>query len=115
MYEKAGSGDSKAYAKVTTYHMTRQANSKLNNNEKGKASVTWNRNSKGSGYQIQYSTSSSYKSSKTAAVAKNSTVTKTVGSLSSGKVYYFRVRSYKTVSGVRYYSAWSATKKVKVK
>ena len=115
VYAKAGSGVSTAYAKVTTYHMARPAISKLSSSDKGKASVTWNRNSKGSGYQIQYSTSSSYKSSKTAAVAKNSTVTKTVGSLRSGKVYYFRVRSYKTVSGVRYYSAWSATKKIRVK
>lgn len=115
VYAKAGTGVSTAFAKVTTYHMARPAISKLSSGDKGKASLTWNRNSKGTGYQIQYSVSSSYKNSKTATVTKNATVTKTVGSLSSGKVYYFRVRSYKTVSGVKYYSAWSASKKVKVK
>ena len=31
-----------------------------------------------------------------------------------GKTYYVRVRSYKTVSEKTYYSAWSASRKVKV-
>ena len=38
----------------------------------------------------------------------------TVKKLSGGK-YYVKVRAYKTAGGVKYYSAWSATKSVKVK
>lgn len=34
----------------------------------------------------------------------------TIKSLTKGKVYQVQVRSYKTVSGKKYYSAWSATK-----
>ena len=34
--------------------------------------------------------------------------------LTKGKTYYVRVRSYKTVSGTKYYSAWSSKKSVKI-
>ena len=47
-------------------------------------------------------------------VAKNSTVSKVISSLTKGKTYYVRVRTYKTVSGTKYTSAWSASKKVKI-
>jgi hypothetical protein len=40
---------------------------------------------------------------------------KTVKSLLKGKTYYVRVRAYKTVGKVNYYSAWSSVKSVTVK
>ncbi len=43
-----------------------------------------------------------------------STVSKTISSLTKGKTYYVRIRTYKTVSGTKYYSAWSSTKSVKI-
>lgn len=67
------------------------------------------------GYQIRYSLKSSMASAKTVTVTKNTTVSKKVTKLSSKKKYYVQVRTYKTVSGVKYYSAWSAKKYVKVK
>ena len=68
------------------------------------------------GYQLQYSTSSSFKSgNKTVTITKNSTVTKKVTKLKANKKYYVRVRTYKTVSGTKYYSAWSAKKAVTTK
>ncbi|MCD8217115.1 MAG: hypothetical protein LUD01_03565 [Clostridiales bacterium] len=39
---------------------------------------------------------------------------KAVSSLTKGKKYYVRVRTYKTVSGTKYYSAWSSAKSVKI-
>ncbi|MGN0658609.1 MAG: hypothetical protein ACI4LA_03285 [Emergencia sp.] len=37
----------------------------------------------------------------------------TVSSLKKGNKYYVRIRAYKTVSGVRYYSSWSAKKSLR--
>ena len=76
--------------------------------------VKWGKNSKATGYQIQYSTGSSFSSYKTVTVSGASSVSRVIGSLTKGKTYYVRVRAYKTVSGTKYYSAWSAKKSVKI-
>jgi len=62
------------------------------------------------GYQIQYSTSSKFKSPKTATVSKNKTTSKTITKLTGKKKYYVRIRTYYKKSGKTYYSAWSAKK-----
>lgn len=69
------------------------------------------------GYQIQYSTSSKFTTSttKTVTATKYSTVSKTVSKLTAKKKYYVRIRTYKTVSGTKYYSPWSASKYVTTK
>ena len=68
------------------------------------------------GYQIQYATDSKFtKNKKTVTVAKNSTVSKTVSKLRAKKKYFVRIRTYKTVSGKKYYSAWSSSKSVTTK
>ena len=83
-------------------------------NAKGKAmQVKWNKNANASGYQIQYSTDKSFKNSKKVSAAKN-TGSKKIKSLKKGKTYQVRIRTYKTVSGSKYYSGWSSAKKVKV-
>ena len=65
------------------------------------------------GYQIQYATSKKFtrKTTKTVKVKKN---IKTITKLKR-KVYYIRVRAYKTVKGKIYYSKWSNVKKVRIK
>lgn len=98
----------------TTYRLTRPTISSLKNSGSKKMTVKWNRNTKATGYQIQYSTNSSFSSYKTTSVGKNSTLSKTISSLTKGKRYYVRVRAYKTVSDKKYYSAWSAAKNVKI-
>ncbi len=67
------------------------------------------------GYQIQYSTSSKFKSAKTVTVSKNKTTSKTITKLKAKKKYYVRVRTYKTVGKTKYYSSWSAAKSVTTK
>ena len=68
------------------------------------------------GYEIQYSTSSTFASgNKTVIATKYSTVSKTISKLTAKKKYYVRIRTYKTVSGVKYYSPWSAKKYVTTK
>lgn len=68
-----------------------------------------------SGYQIQYSLKKNFKSAKTVTVKKNKTVSKKIKKLKSKKTYYVRVRTYKTVSGKKYYSSWSKAKAVKTR
>ena len=82
----------------------------------GSIEVTWTKDSKSIGYQIQYSTSSKFASgNKLVTVAKTGTTSKTISKLKAKKRYYVRVRTYKTVSGTKYYSGWSAKKSVKTK
>ena len=67
------------------------------------------------GYQLQYSTGSKFTNAKTVSVSSGKTTSKKVSKLSAKKKYYVRVRTYKTVSGTKYYSAWSAAKTVTTK
>ena len=82
--------------------------------------VTWKKQAtQTTGYQVQYSTSSKFKSAKTVTISKNKTTSKSVGKLSAKKKYYVRVRTYKTVKiggkSVKLYSGWSKAKSVTTK
>ena len=79
--------------------------------------VTWKKQAtQTTGYQVQYSTSSKFKSAKTVTISKNKTTSKSVSKLSAKKKYYVRVRTYKTVKvngkNVKLYSGWSKAKSV---
>lgn len=67
------------------------------------------------GYQIQYSTNSSFSSAKTIKITSSSTVSKKITGLSDKKKYYVRIRTYKTVGSTNYYSSWSASKTITTK
>ena len=69
------------------------------------------------GYQVQYSTSSKFTKGATVlkTVKKASTTKLTVKKLKPRKRYYVRVRTYQTVQGVTYASAWSKVKRVVTK
>lgn len=82
------------------------------NSSKGKVTVKWNKVSGITGYQIKYVTGSS---TKTTLVKKASAKSLTIKNLKKGKTYKMYVRTYKTVSGTKYYSSWSKVKSVKVK
>lgn len=68
-----------------------------------------------SGYQLQYATNAKYSGAKTVAIKNPKSVSKTITKLAGKKYYYVRVRTYKSSGGANYYSAWSATKKIKTK
>ena len=68
-----------------------------------------------SGYQIQYSTTKSFKSYKTKTVSGYKTTSTKLTGLSAKKTYYVRVRTYKKVGGVTYYTGWSTIKYKKTK
>lgn len=67
------------------------------------------------GYQVQYSTDKNFKKGNKTETLGNKTTSKTITKLKAKKKYYVRIRTYKTVSGKKYYSAWSATKAITTK
>ncbi len=69
-----------------------------------------------SGYQLLYSTNSKFKSrNKYVTVSSYKTTSKTIKKLAAKKKYYVKIRTYKSVSGKKYYSEWSAAKTVVTK
>ena len=81
----------------------------------GKMTLKWVQRSNATGYVIQYSTSSTFEGAKTVRIDKNSTVSTTIGGLAKGRKYYVRIKTFKTVSGVKYYSGWSEVKTVTIR
>ncbi len=74
------------------------------------------------GYQIRYSTDKKFKKGVKTKTFENYKAKyfnnyryMTIPKLSSGKVYYFQVRSYYLYDNVKYYSDWSKSRKVKIK
>ena len=70
--------------------------------------AAWGRNTAATGYEVRIMNGTTVV--KTVSVTSNATVTSTVTGLSAGKTYKVQVRSYKTVGGAKYYSAWSEAK-----
>ncbi len=77
--------------------------------------IKWKSVSGISGYQIQYSTNKKFKNAKKLTVNSKTAVSKTVKNLKSKKVYYVRIRTYKTVNKTKFYSAWSGYKSIKTR
>lgn len=114
----ASSGIYKATSKkiTVTVNPAGVSLSSVSNGKGKKMTIKWKKNSRVTGYRIQYSTDKSFKKGvKTVTVSKASTTSKTVSGLTKGKSYYVRVSTYKTVSGTKYYSGWSSSKSVKIK
>lgn len=74
-----------------------------------KIELSWKKAAKADGYEVFRSTSknSGYKKIKT--LSGNSRANHTDKKLSSGKVYYYKVRAYKTVNGKKAYGSYSST------
>ena len=82
---------------------------------KQQLTVTWKKGKNITGYQVQYSLKKSFSAAKTVTIKKAATVKAVLKKLKTGKTWYVRVRTYKTVKGKKYYSAWSKAKGAKVK
>lgn len=89
--------------------------SSVKNTKAKTATVAWKKLTGITGFQIQYSTSKTFASgNKTVTVKKAVATSQAITRLTKGKTYYFRIRSYKTVSGKAVYSGWSAAKALKI-
>lgn len=82
---------------------------------KNKARLTWKKVTKATGYEVYQSNKagSGYKKVKT--IAKNKVVTYNTKVLKKKKIYYFKIRTYRKVSGKTYYGGFSNIKKIKIK
>lgn len=81
----------------------------------GQATVTFKKQKKASGYQVQISTDKKFKKSVKTLKVSAKKKTATFKKLKQGRKYYARVRVYRTVEKKRYYSSWSKVKSVTTK
>ena len=81
----------------------------------GKLTAKWKKVSGVTGYQLQYGLRSSFKGAKKVTVKGAATLKKAISGLKSNKTCYVRIRAYKAVNGVKYWSAWSKAVKKKAK
>ena len=89
---------------------------KAKSTKKRTLKISWKRDKKATGYQVMVAQNKKFKKGKKSAIIrKNKTTTKTFRKLKRGKTYYYRVRAYKKVDGKKLYSAYSKTKRIKVK
>lgn len=107
-YEKASKKISVTVRPLTTSKLS------LKSTAKKQATVSWTAAKSISRYQIYYSRRSDMKNAKHI-TAKSSAKSAVLKNLTSKKKYYVRIRTYKTVSGKKYYSTWSSVKSVTVK
>lgn len=82
---------------------------------KKKIKASWAKVSGASGYQVMWSTYKNFSKNYKTKSVKAKYRSKTVTTAQSKKIYYVRVRAYKTINGKKVYSQWSNTKKVKTK
>lgn len=82
---------------------------------KKKIKASWSKVGGASGYQVMWSTYKNFSKNYKTKSVKAKYSSKTVTTAQSKRVYYVRVRAYKTINGKKVYSPWSNTKKVKTK
>lgn len=80
--------------------------SKKNSN---KIKIKWKKNINTSGYEIQYSSNKHFTSTKCINIKSNNKTSYTLNT--KKKNGYIRIRGYRIVGGIKYYSAWSKVKK----
>lgn len=89
--------------------------SSVKSTKSGTMVVKWKKDTKVTGYQIQYSTSSDFKDAETITIKKNKTTSTTIKKLEKNTKYYVRVREYKKVNQKNIYGSWSKVKKITTK
>jgi GH25 family lysozyme M1 (1,4-beta-N-acetylmuramidase) len=70
--------------------------------------LSWSKNTSGSGYEIYRSTSRNGSYSKIATISKNTTVTYKNTKLAAGQCYYYKIRSFKKSGNDTYYGEFSS-------
>ncbi len=87
----------------------------LKNNKKNSFLLKWSKNTLVTGYEIQYATNKSFSKAIKKKITKAGTKSYQSSKLKNKRTYYVRIRTYKRVNGVSYYSGWSKVRKVKIK
>ena len=106
--------NSAASAVKLTYYMAAPAWKTLTNSSARAMTVKYGQASGATGYQIQYAGNNAFKNAKIVTIQSSKVTSKTIANLQKKK-YYVRMRCYKKVKGVTYYSSWSGVKSVSVR
>ena len=77
-----------------------------------KMTLTWKKQSGVAGYEIQYGRNALFLGVKKAVVRSASKVSYTATKLLKNRTYWARIRSYRKIGGVKYYSPWTVTANV---
>ena len=89
---------------------------KLTKPAKKQIKVTWQKRTvQVTGYQIRYATKKNMKNAKMVTVKGFNKNSRVIKQLKAKKKYWVQIRTYKTVNGVKHFSAWSAKKIVTTK
>ena len=102
-----GKGKYKGTAKATFAINPKKVSGLMLKAGEKQLTVSWKKASGITGYQVQYSLKKNFSGAKTITVKKVATAKTVLKKLKAGKTYYVRIRAYKTVKGVKYYSDWS--------
>jgi hypothetical protein len=102
-----------ASKKVTVYVTPKKVTIKNPAAKKKVITAKWKADSNTSGYQVYIAKNKTFKSA-TKRVAQGGKKSSLSVKMKKG-TYYVKVRAYKTIDGKKYYGAWSAVKKVKIK
>lgn len=108
----SGSYYSSWHPGASMYRMTGRAVYYGTNYSAGKLYLKWYSDNYVTGYQVAYSTVSTFSSFKYVTIPGNKINYVTLSNLTKGRYYYIKVRSYRTVNGVTYCSNWGNTYKV---
>lgn len=103
------------YKAVSIYKINRPGITKLSNKKSKTVKVEYKKNKIVDGYQIIYSTDSTFKTNVNKVKVGYKYISESIKKLKKNKIYYFKVRSYSKYKGVKYWSAWSSVKYIKVK
>ena len=116
VYRKSGDVTlfSTASSPKAAYHMAAPVIKQTSNLSSGSLKITYTRNSKATGYQIQYADNAKFSGAKAVGVTGYNNLSKTITGLQK-KTYYVRIRSFKKSGGVVSYSNWSSAKSVGVR
>jgi len=74
--------------------------------------VKWSKVEEAGWYEIRYSTTSDFSKNAATKRVSNKYTSSTVRDLKSDTTYYVKMRTYKKVNGVRFYSGWTAVEAV---
>ena len=104
--------DSTLYASWSKVNVSKPSKPAAKNGKAKQIRITLKQAKNAEGYQIQYAKK---KNMKSARIKNTKKLTATINKLSRGKVYYIRVRAYRTDStGAKVYGPWSSKMKVRV-
>ena len=100
---------------MTSPKVAKPKNLAVKAKSKAKNVVSWKKVKNASGYYVLRSTSKSgtYKTVKT--ITKGTTVSFTDTSVKSKKTYYYKVKAYRKISGVKVYGSLTSAKSIKTK